>query len=99
MKQENEKDNMFLGGSTALETWENAWSKETHETEFAQKRIKSAKSAKLTPVQIDTKDLYGYFKEVVADTKHFWIFVLVVILLEISCLVSIFTDLLLNLAC
>ncbi len=62
MKQENEKNNMFLSGSTALETWENAWSKETHETEFAQKRIKSAKSAKLTPVQIDTKDLYGYFQ-------------------------------------
>lgn len=49
-------------GYSTLEEWEKAWSKEIHQTEFAQKRIKSAKSAKMTPIKIDTKDLYGYFQ-------------------------------------
>ena len=62
MEQENTKSNIFSVGYTALETWKKAWSKETHETEYAQKRIKSAKSAKMTPIKIDTTDLYGYFQ-------------------------------------
>lgn len=55
-------EHIFGGGYTALETWKKAWSEETHETEYAQKRIKSAKSAKMTPIKIDTTDLYGYFQ-------------------------------------
>lgn len=55
-------EHIFGGGYTALEVWKKAWSKETHETEYAQKRIKSAKSAKMTPIKIDTTDLYGYFQ-------------------------------------
>lgn len=60
-------EHIFGGGgvqvnNTSLEIWEKAWSKGTHETEFAQKRIKSAKSAKLTPIKIDTEDCYGYFQ-------------------------------------
>ena len=63
MEQENTKSNIFSGGGySVLEVWEKAWSKETHQTEYAQKRIKSAKSAKMTPIKIDTKDLYGYFQ-------------------------------------
>lgn len=63
MQQENIKSNIFSGmGYTALEVWEKAWGKEVHETEFAEKRIKSAKSAKMTPIKIDTTDLYGYFQ-------------------------------------
>lgn len=64
MQQENTKSNIFSGGGgyTALEVWEKAWGKEVHETEFAEKRIKSAKSAKMTPIKIDTTDLYGYFQ-------------------------------------
>jgi hypothetical protein len=46
----------------ALGIWKEAWSEETHTTEYAQKRIKSAKSAKMTPIKIDTEDLYGYFQ-------------------------------------
>ena len=61
MEQENAKSNIFPG-HTVLEVWERAWSKETHDTEDAQKRIKSAKSAKMTPIKIDTTDLYGYFQ-------------------------------------
>lgn len=61
---ENEKANIFSGGGYCLaeETWKKAWSEETHITEFAEKRIKSAKSAKMTPIKIDTEDLYGYFQ-------------------------------------
>lgn len=46
----------------AKEIWMEAWKPETHTTEYALKRIKSAKSAKLTPIKIDTIDLYGYFQ-------------------------------------
>lgn len=46
----------------ATEVWNNAWKKSVHKTEYARKRIKSAKSAKLTPIKIDTTDLYGYFE-------------------------------------
>lgn len=46
----------------ALESWNSAWAPETHTTEYAIKRIKSAKSSKLTPVKIDTNDMYGYFQ-------------------------------------
>lgn len=59
------KNEHIFGGvlnNSSLEIWKKAWSKETHETEFAQKRIKSAKSAKLTPIKIDKEDLYGYFQ-------------------------------------
>lgn len=46
----------------AKELWEKAWNAETHTSEYAAKRIKSAKSAKLTPIKIDATDLYGYFQ-------------------------------------
>lgn len=59
MRKEN---GQIFGGDKALEVWENAWTKETHVTDFAKKRIKSAKSAKMTPIKIDTEDLYGYFQ-------------------------------------
>lgn len=42
--------------------WEDAWKQEIHTTDYALKRIKSAKSAKLTPIKIDTTDYYGYFQ-------------------------------------
>lgn len=42
--------------------WRNAWNDSVHATEHAQKRIKSAKSAKLTPVMVDTTDHYAYFQ-------------------------------------
>lgn len=48
--------------NNAVEIWEKAWSKEVHTTDYALKRIQSAKSAKLTPVKIDTTDFYGYFQ-------------------------------------
>lgn len=44
------------------EFWSETWSKETHTTEYALKRIKSAKSKKLTPVEVNTQDGYGYFQ-------------------------------------
>ncbi len=46
----------------ALEIWKSSWDPSVHESERAAKRIKSAKSAKLTPIKIDTDDLYGYFQ-------------------------------------
>lgn len=46
----------------AIELWNSKWVSETHTTEYAKKRIKSAQSAKLTPIKIDTEDLYGYFQ-------------------------------------
>jgi len=46
----------------AIELWNNTWTPETHTTEYAAKRIKSAQSAKLTPIKIDHEDLYGYFQ-------------------------------------
>lgn len=46
----------------ALRLWQNTWSPETHETDYAKKRIISAKSAKLTPIKIDAEDFYGYFQ-------------------------------------
>lgn len=51
-----------MKNTTSLEIWENTWPPETHTTEYALKRIKSAKSAKLTPIKIDTTDSYGYFQ-------------------------------------
>lgn len=42
--------------------WNDAWKPETHESDYALKRINSAKSAKLTPVEIDTTDFFGYFQ-------------------------------------
>lgn len=47
---------------TAEDLWKSTWNPSTHETEYAQKRIKSAKSAKLTPIKIDIDDMYGYFQ-------------------------------------
>lgn len=46
----------------AIELWNNTWISETHTTEYSAKRIKSAQSAKLTPIRIDTEDMYGYFQ-------------------------------------
>ncbi len=42
--------------------WRSKWPLETHTTEYAAKRIKSAQSSKLTPVKIDKIDCYGYFQ-------------------------------------
>jgi len=46
----------------ALEKWTTSWGPDTHTTEHANKRITSAKSAKLTPIKIDSEDFFGYFK-------------------------------------
>lgn len=46
----------------ALEKWKSSWDLSVHESDYAAKRIKSAKSAKLTPVKIDPVDCYGYFQ-------------------------------------
>lgn len=46
----------------AHELWSEAWPSDMHLSEHAQKRLSSAKSAKLTPVKIDTVDLFGYFQ-------------------------------------
>lgn len=46
----------------AMEKWNETWSADTHTTEHASKRIKSAKSAKLTPLNIDEENLLGNFK-------------------------------------
>lgn len=46
----------------AASEWTNAWNPEVHETDYAAKRIKSARSAKLTPIKVDYDDLYGYFQ-------------------------------------
>lgn len=53
---------MNTDNSKAIELWNSKWAPETHNTEYASKRIKSAQSAKLTPVKIDDVDLYGYFQ-------------------------------------
>ncbi|MCM1039813.1 MAG: SWIM zinc finger domain-containing protein [Ruminococcus sp.] len=53
---------MSTENTKASEIWNNKWTAEIHTTEYALKRIKSAQSAKLTPVKIDTTDLYGYFQ-------------------------------------
>lgn len=47
---------------TAIEIWEEAWEKEIHTTDYALKRIETAKSAKLTPIKIDNQDFFGYFQ-------------------------------------
>ncbi len=46
----------------AMEKWESSWDPSVHKTEYAAKRINSAKSEKLTPIKIDYDDLYGYFQ-------------------------------------
>lgn len=46
----------------ALEEWKSSWDPSIHESDYAKKRITSAKSAKLTPVKIDPTDCYGYFQ-------------------------------------
>lgn len=53
---------MSTTNEKANELWTSKWSPETHTTEYAKKRIKSAQSAKLTPIKIDNDDLYGYFQ-------------------------------------
>ena len=61
--EQQKSEHIFGGGVKPLtEIWAEAWSAETHTTEFAQKRIKSAKSSKTTPVKVDKEDLYGYFQ-------------------------------------
>lgn len=42
--------------------WSKTWEQDIHQTEYAQKRIKSAQAAKMTPVEINTIDYYGYFQ-------------------------------------
>lgn len=51
-----------MSSKQPLELWAKMWAPEIHTTEYALKRIKSAKSAKLTPIKIDTTDFYGYFQ-------------------------------------
>lgn len=51
-----------ITNAKAAELWSSTWTPETHTTEYAAKRIKSAQSAKLTPVKIDHDDMYGYFQ-------------------------------------
>ena len=46
---------------TASEIWNGAWPQNLHSDDFAKKRIVSAKSVKLTPVQINEEDKCGYF--------------------------------------
>ena len=45
----------------AYEVW-SKWPEEMHTDDYAVKRIKSARSSKLTPVKVDKDDLYGYFQ-------------------------------------
>lgn len=42
--------------------WTDAWDEEVHTSDYALKRIKSAQSAKLTPLKIDTTDFHGCFQ-------------------------------------
>lgn len=51
-----------MQNNKAKEIWEQTWKPEVHTTEYALKRITSARSAKLTPIKIDTTDFYGYFQ-------------------------------------
>ncbi len=53
---------MNANNTKAIELWTDTWPAKTHKTEYAAKRIKSAQSAKLTPVKIDYDDMYGYFQ-------------------------------------
>ncbi len=46
----------------SLEKWKSSWDSSIHESDYAAKRIKSAKSAKLTPIEINPIDCYGYFQ-------------------------------------
>lgn len=46
----------------ALEIWNAKWNSDIHNTDHANKRIQSAKSAKLTPIKIDLEDCFGYFR-------------------------------------
>lgn len=51
-----------MADNKAKEIWENTWAPETHTTDYALKRIQSALSAKLTPLNIDNKNYYGNFQ-------------------------------------
>lgn len=51
-----------MSNISAYEIWKNAWKQEIHTTDYALKRIKSAQSAKLTPIRIDATDFYGHFQ-------------------------------------
>ena len=42
--------------------WNSAWPPDTHETDYAKKRIKSAEAAKMTPVSVDTENWSAVFK-------------------------------------
>lgn len=53
---------MDTTNTKANKLWNDTWKPEIHSTEYAVKRIKSAQSAKLTPVKIDHDDMYGYFQ-------------------------------------
>lgn len=44
-----------------LKYWNDTWNAQIHDTPHAEKRIKSAKSAKLTPIMINREENYGYF--------------------------------------
>lgn len=43
------------------EQWTTLWSEQEHESEYAKKRIQSAKTAKLTPLKIDKEKAAGIF--------------------------------------
>lgn len=48
--------------TNAIEKWNEIWDAEIHLTEHATKRLKSAKSAQLTPIKIEKEEMYGYFR-------------------------------------
>ncbi len=45
-----------------IKKWNAIWDAKIHLTEHAIKRIKSAKSAQLTPIKIEKEEMYGYFR-------------------------------------
>lgn len=45
----------------ALELWVKTWSSDIHKTEYARKRIESAKTTQLTPIKIDKNEMCGFF--------------------------------------
>lgn len=51
-----------MKNENAIKIWKGTWNQETHETEYALKRIKSAKSAQLTPIELNSADCFGYFQ-------------------------------------
>lgn len=51
-----------MAKDNAKEIWDNTWKPETHTTDHALKRIKSAQSAKLTPTKLDSESFCASFQ-------------------------------------